>query len=406
MRQRIHTLSSDQCIKQSLVERSTSMPLGASRARKRLRVFQSMALSLTVSLLHILYIATSAQAQVKVPRNAYTLVDLGVNEWAIGEAINSSGQVVGNMGIHAFRTMGNQPILPSADDLGVLPGHHRSFAYAINNNGVVVGFSANDAAYQWKAFRFGFNGGGMEDLHNISLGIHSAAFGINDFNWMVGSFTKSSQLTQAMISFGPGSTFSLEFALGFPRESEAHAVNNNEQIVGWLSTSSTAPKAFLYDARIGVNRVVHLGILPGGYTSKALGINDLGHVVGQANQGAGWHAFLWKDDNNNGVSDPGEMRDLAPGYPCSGALSINNGGTAVGYYCSNSPQTYGEKRAFMFSTNGQLVDLNTQILPGSGFTLREAKGINDNGQIVGWMQNQAGTVHTFRLDPVRRLFFP
>src|SRR5688572_10246088 len=174
MRQQIDTLSSYQRRKHSLV---------------RLGV-----LSLIVCLLCV---ATSVQAQIKFPpRYSWTLVDLGVNDWAVGHAINNAGQVAGYMSAWAFRTGAGQPIVPSTDNLGVLPGHHRSFANAINNNGDVVGDSVNDIAYQWRAFRYGFNGGGMEDLH--SLGIHSSARGINDYNWIVGYFTSSTYHNQAM----------------------------------------------------------------------------------------------------------------------------------------------------------------------------------------------------------------
>jgi probable HAF family extracellular repeat protein len=345
----------------------------------------------------MLFIAASAQAQSIVPQNNYTLVDLGVNDSAIGHGINNAGQVVGYMGARPFRTMANQPIVPASDDLGVLPGHTRSFAHAIDSSGVVVGSSVDDNPYEWRAFRYGFNGAGMESLD--SVGKHSFAYGINDHGWIVGAIvTSSSQLSQGMISWGPGWTYSMESWLGYPRQSEAYDVNNSDQIVGWLSTTTTMPQAFLYDARAGINRLTRIGNLPQGRSSRAYGVNDSGQVVGEADDAGWYHAFSWKDADNNGVSDPGEMRRLETGYPCSRAAGVNNGGTVVGYICSNSPMTYGQHQAAMFSLNGQVTDLNT-LAPGSGWTLREAAGINDNGQIVGSMQDANGRVHAFRLDP-------
>jgi probable HAF family extracellular repeat protein len=37
-----------------------------------------------------------------------------------------------------------------------------------------------------------------------------------------------------------------------------------------------------------------------------------------------------------------------------------------------------------------------------GWTLREAYGINDKGQIVGWGYVASGDIHAFRLDPAGR----
>jgi probable HAF family extracellular repeat protein len=63
---------------------------------------------------------------------------------------------------------------------------------------------------------------------------------------------------------------------------------------------------------------------------------------------------------------------------------------------SNDPPTSG--RAFIWQ-NAVMSDLNTLIPGGSGWVLRIATGINDNGQITG-----TGTVgdqtHAFLLTPI------
>jgi probable HAF family extracellular repeat protein len=347
--------------------------------------------------------------------NTYTLVNLGASTiWSFGYAINASGQAVGDMdkptgysqqAHRAFRTAPNQPVNPWNDDLGVLPGHWRSYAFAIDNNGVVVGDSVYNSAYiQTRAFRYGYNGAAMEDLHGVPGAVHSYARGLNDYGWIVGHFTDSWRRSHAMLSFGPNWSYAIASWLGNPAESVATDINNRDQIVGWRKAlTSSQPMAYLFDAAANVWRRIDLGTLPGGIWSTASGLNDYGQVVGQSDKWVGaqrWtHAFAWQDANGNGISDPGEMRDLdTMGTPFSAATGINNYGVAVGYY-GDPHVIYGNSRACIFQANGQMVDLNTQIPAGTGWTLRAATGINDQGQIVGWMQDQNGNFQAFRLDP-------
>src|SRR5205823_2426283 len=97
----------------------------------------------------------------------------------------------------------------------------------------------------------------------------------------------------------------------------------------------------------------------GGTHSIAYDINSTGHVVGTSELVSGAsRAFIWHDDDGDGVADPGEMKDL-----------------------------------------------NTLTPPGSNWTLQEARSINDRGQIVGFGifqpdPNQPGQTHAFLLTPV------
>src|SRR5262245_21683664 len=121
-----------------------------------------------------------------------------------------------------------------------------------------------------------------------------------------------------------------------------------------------------------------LGALPGGHPSSAFAINDSGWVVGVSEAVIGavtadQRAFLWHDDNNNGQSDSGEMRDLGTlGGINSAATGINTGGQVVGWAEIDSSRSH----AFLWQ-NGTMIDLGTL-----GGDASAATAINNNGQVV------------------------
>jgi probable HAF family extracellular repeat protein len=183
--------------------------------------------------------------------------------------IDNTGRVVGvsipSTGVTgAFQTPPDAPYVAGApDNLGVLSaGDTWSQAYAINNKGQIVGDSGNNTGFA-NAFLY-LHGIPMEKLNTTgSLGslfiqnavaTHAAA--INDYGWIVGSFwttaagatLESANQAHSLISFGPGTTQSLDYNLGNPAYSQANDVNNNSQVVGFLGRNvSDQPTAYLFD---------------------------------------------------------------------------------------------------------------------------------------------------------------
>jgi probable HAF family extracellular repeat protein len=170
--------------------------------------------------------------------------------------------------------------------------------------------------------------------------------------------------------------------------SDAAALNDRGQVVGWVYTLSYSGSysgireehAFLW--RDG--RTTYLTNLPGGRQSAAYGINELGQVVGWGEtKTADLHAVLWQD---------GRIRDLGTlGGKWSTALAINERGQVVGW----SETKTGERHAFLWE-DGRMRDLGT--LNGQRWRGSEARAINDRGQIVGISYSgtsESGTVHAF-----------
>ncbi len=139
----------------------------------------------------------------------------------------------------------------------------------------------------------------------------------------------------------------------------------------------------------------------GGSSSMALGMNELGDVVGWAETGSGVHAFLWQD---------GLIVDLGTlGGRYSEARDVNSVMQIVGIAKDRNEQ----QRAF-YAFGGVMFDLNDLLIhpllplpPGvspADFypVLLEANAINESGSIVAvGMTGMDDFVHSYLVTPVQ-----
>jgi probable HAF family extracellular repeat protein len=217
--------------------------------------------------------------------------------------------------------------------LGTLGGS-KIEATGVSADGSVVVGGAENAAGQWRAFRW-TAARGMQDLGTLG-GDESWAYGVS----------------------ADGSV-----------------------VVGWAENAEGQPHAFRWTAAGGMR---NLGTLPGSYGSEAYGVSADGSVVvGVAENAAGqYRAFRWTAAH--GMQDLGTL-----GGSWSVATGISADGSVVVGAAWNAPWQF---HAFRWTASGGMQDLGT--LDGDKSM---AKGVSADGSVVvGYAQNAAGQTRAFR----------
>lgn len=268
---------------------------------------------------------------------------------SLATAVNDLSRVVGRSlttggATHAFLwTPGGTDGVstnPQMKDLGTLGGSS-SEAYDINTLGQITGFA--QTASKEHAFRY--SGGVMTDIGNLLGGSlpYSFGYGINDVGHVAGTAYDSSYYTPHAFFYNGSTAVDIGNLNG--EGSSALAINNSDHIVGYLTTTNWFDHAFHYFGGV----MTDLGTL-GGHYSYANAINNSNVIVGGSFIDAGdsvYHAFV--------------------------------------------------------TVNNTLVDLNTRLdATGAGWTLVEARAINDAGQIVG-VGTYGGQTHAFLLNTPPRI---
>jgi uncharacterized membrane protein len=285
-------------------------------------------------------------------------------------------------------------------DLGAM-GEQYSSATAINDSGVVVGqASSGDTRRSF-----------VYDPVNSTRPVQSELVepaGVNNSGLIIGTlglrpavFTPSVNTTSFVGDFLAGT---------------ATAINNLGQVAGYFYKNPRGegdPQAFIYDRGHGLTA---LSCSPdgNGCYSVATAINEFGQVVGWSNRGAfiysggamqsfGGASAVARSINNHGdvVGEYWngtvyrafiysqavftELKDDHSQY--SRATDINDNGQVVGFLqlppdrSCQSCNDYWQAHAFLYS-NGTLTDLNT-LFPGQEWQIQYAEAINNHGQIVG-----------------------
>jgi probable HAF family extracellular repeat protein len=337
---------------------------------------------ISICLTAILVCAASAAAQYKV-------VDLGTLGGGISNAygVNDLTQVVGVSQVAGGFNHGFLWTKPHGmKDLGTLGGNFSS-AQAINDASEIVGQAATSQSTSYAFLR---KGSTMQDLGSLG-GSSSQANAIN-FNPVTQDFT---QIAGWSVTAGNGPYHAVVWDaslnimdLGTLGGSNSFAFGNNcrEQVVGAADTAMLGGShAFLWDSGTGMQ---DLGTL-GGTLSQANGINCVGLVVGYSFLAGDQltHAFAYA---GGGLIDLGTL-----GGSVSQANAVNDLRQIVG---SSTITGDTDEHAFLWTPQRGMQDLNSFINQHSGWDLRGANSISNNGKIVGSGLHQ-GQLHAFLLIP-------
>ena len=287
-------------------------------------------------------------------------------------------------------------------------GGEKSQAYAINNNGDVVGSA--DTPERQKACAW-FDGVPTDlDPQNDR---YSFATAIND-NRRIPVNCSSGVLIAYVWENGVLSCLPTQYGPSpDARPSLSYGINNNGNIVGDLVFLGSNCRAYVFNTSGTAYSFIHWGEAPA--DSKAFDINNSGDVIGweiNVDDYGNQSTVTWLCRNDQftelGFKNPKALNDLdqVVGYSDNQAILWENNeiiylGTGAAFDINDEGVIVGtsDDRAVMWQDH-ILIDLNSCIEANSSWILSSAVSINNEGQIVG-----NGTLNdkerAFLLTPLR-----
>jgi len=335
---------------------SAARPVRLSISMKK----QVLALGLTLISVPALSAAPSAARKSCLPQR-YSVTAIPLRP----AAINQSGEVVGTTPSHKSSIWSRQRGL---QEIQVPPGFTDAEGVALNSAGQVIGTAIDRRNSRRQGFTY-------TDGRLTMLSDGAKALAINDAGMIAGEARNSKGISGPVLWKGP-----TPLELGGCCGGTAVAINNRGEAVGEIYDQQSHYHAFEWDKTKGLRQIGP----PGDFSSAVL-LNDAGEYVLRSFPGG---LLLYRD----GIATHLSLAPKAPSHP----KAMNSCGAIVGSYGIFADYY----RAFAWDETGGFRDLNTLVPANSGWTLQEATGINDRGQIVGWGTFQKQEDAGFLLTPV------
>lgn len=220
-----------------------------------------------------------------------TLLPSPSGEFPTVRAINDRGQVVGNVWAVEDACFGQCAFIIRDGQWTILPSLTRgqlSYAYAINNNGLIVGISFQGTNHQRPIKAVMWRNGRIRALPGMEH-LFASAYGVNDSGEVVGAYHLDSGQQHAFL-WRDGVLVDLDGRAD--SESRAWAVNGSGQVIGERLIGSHHGSFVTID---GAMQWLDDLLLPGPdglwHLGEVRGINDAGQIAGTAQDGKGeWRA--------------------------------------------------------------------------------------------------------------------
>ena len=298
-------------------------------------------------------------------------------------------------------------------DLGMPPGGVSAYPVSINSQGTIVGYySASTQGTRGFIWRNGV----ITDL-GIAASGNVIPAQINDAEQVTGTMGARSFL------WSNGLTIDLGL-LGGGNQITARGLNNRGVIVGNAQTANGEDHAFMWQVgkltdlgSFTANAINDSGMITGeaggipfqktghailwqngALTDPGIGDDSVGYAINAAGHIAGtldsFSAFFWKDGTTTPLrsAPKGSALPRTAVYPFKRAYGINDLDQVVGG--AGTTPSFSGAYALLYS-EGQIFRLN---IPNNGPNLVTARGINNNGWIVG-EGSPDGHTHAFLLTP-------
>ncbi len=271
--------------------------------------------------------------------------------------------------------------LALAQPVIVLPslGGEGAIARDINDAGVAVGQSLLPGGAEITVVRWGTDHLPV-DLGTLAGSVAGDAYAINSAGQIVGYSEDAMGMRRGTYWDGMGGMIDMHAAINATGSSIPWDINDNGLVVGQASINPGLPKGFVWE--VGTSGQV-AGGLPGYMSSRNLGVNNDGVIVGSS--------FFFGDPDDAHRATPDGRGGWASvqigprGYEFVVAEAVNNNGVAVGYTTYDSTTTGWN--AVIFEGESDVIVLGT--LPN--LDTSEAYDINDAGLVVGQAFDGSGS---------------
>ncbi len=289
--------------------------------------------------------------------------------------------------------------------LPVVPGR------AVNNTGTAVGYSTkydSGSSVGQRAVRWDAGGTAATELGNLGLSGNSTsarAYAVNDAGTAVGfsaKYVSGSSVGSRAVRWDAGGTAATELGnLGLNGNSTsaaAYAVNDAGTAVGYSqkyndSGSFVGDRAVRWDAGgTAATELDDLGLNGNSTTAAAYAVNDAGTAVGYSQKyddsgsSLGSRAVRW--DAGGTAATELDNLGLSGNSTSARAYAVNDAGTAVGYSSKyNDSGSYVGDRAVIWLPDASAVDLNglgVVANPNDGtWVLTSANALSTDGWVAG-----------------------